>query len=110
MEEVELDGIIPRAVEKMLIERIGIWTDSAGIARAVRVLETSGIGTEKSADRLFGLWVAIGPEGLQGFERLADAFDISVAVLDDWGIDGFRVTRGDAQANRSAIVLNKEAK
>src|SRR5215471_892012 len=109
MEEVELDGIIPGAVEEMLIERIGIWADTAGIVRAVRVLETGGIGGEKTADWLFGVWIAIGPEGLQGFECGADPFDISVAILNDDGIDGFRVTRGDAEAYGSPVILNEDA-
>ena len=109
VEQVELDSVIGGAVEKVLIEGVGIRADGLGFLRSVSVLKPRGLGRKQRPNRLFGLGIPVGPEGLQRFERRADALDVRVAVLYDDALDCFGVTCGNAEPDGSAVVLNVDA-
>jgi hypothetical protein len=62
VQQIQLDGVIARPIEKMLIDYIGIVTDAGHILYAKRVLEHRGLKRQYRSNRRFCLRRSIGPK------------------------------------------------
>src|SRR5262245_24606980 len=75
----------------------------------MRVLKDGHIFRQETAYRLFCFGIAIGPERFHWIECAADAFLISIAVLNDNALDSIGMFAGDPISDRRAIVLDIDA-
>jgi hypothetical protein len=91
MEQVELDCVIARPIEEMLVNGIRIGVNAGQIFNAVCVLEDGCVFGEQRSDWSLGFRIAICPEGLHGVESGTDALGIRVAVLDDYALNRIRM-------------------
>jgi hypothetical protein len=108
VQQVELDGVVARTVEEVLIHGVRVGADARRALRAVRVLEDRRFLLEQLPYGLLGFRVAGNPKRLHGVESCANAFDVGVAVLYDDSFDSVLMFRGDLADGR-AIILHVDA-
>ena len=109
VKEVELNSVIAGSVQQRLVEGVAVRAHRRHVFGTVRVLEDRRLRGQQRARRLLRLRVTIRPERLHRLERSADAFHVSIAVLHDDAFDRFRMTRGNAETDRRAVILHVDA-
>src|SRR5262249_22557709 len=87
VKKIELNCGVARPVQKELIHRISIWTDSGWVGDTMCVLKDGLFFREETEHRLLSLRIAICPEWLHGIECTANTLLVGVTVLNDDGLN-----------------------
>jgi hypothetical protein len=109
-EQVELDLVVARAIEQVLVLGRAVGRDERGIGNAGEVLLLGRVVGQQLAKRVALVGVLrVGPVGLERSpEVVRDAFLVCVAVLYDERRDALGMCAREPEPDRCAVVLDVE--
>src|SRR5262249_23148723 len=91
VEQLQLDGLVARAILHRLIDEPIIGTDGLGVAHPVGILPLRGLEGQELLQWRSVLFSAVLPVGTERLPELAESLRIRVTILDDQGLDALRV-------------------
>src|ERR1700691_453513 len=106
VKKVKLDCVIARTIKEVLIHRVGIRADSAGVSDAMRVLEHGHFFRQQTAKRLLRLGITLRPERLHRVECRGYNLHTLLTVLNDNALNSIWMSGGNPIAARRAVVLH----